>query len=560
MRGILVSALFAALAASASQLGPAGTPQQPPQAEVKPEDRCTVEGTVVDAKTLEPIKRASVSLYRSDPGAEGASYGAITDAAGRFKITDIDPGRYSINAFKTGFSRQSPMDRRPGQRPSMLALGPKQVIRDLDFKLAPGAVVTGRVVDEGGEPMAYVSVRLLRQTYLRGRRQLMTSNGGTTDDRGEYRMHSLPAGRYFVSATYVDQRMNLSVPSAGQGSGQDEGYAPLYYPGVTDASQAVPIQLQEGDERNGIDFRLSPVRTVRIGGRVLNGSTGQPLKNGAISLMQRGSSFGMAGSFGRVRNGVFELRGVTPGAYYLEAFNDSGGERSAVRRALDVGTSNIEGVELVLRPGLELSGSVQPESPDPKLSLGDLRVFLAPTESTPVFQMGPTTLTADGSFKLRGLMPGDFRVTINSMPPGYYVKSVRLGDTESSNGNLTLTEGTAGELKIVISANAGAVDGAASDDKGKPAPGATVVLVPEGEKRSQFDLYKASPTDQYGRYSIKTVPPGDYKLFAWDSVEPGAYSDPAFLDPFEDKGRKITVGDKSQQSVDLTVLQAADKK
>jgi hypothetical protein len=105
----------------------------------------------------------------------------------------------------------------------------------------------------------------------------------------------------------------------------------------------------------------------------------------------------------------------------------------------------------------------------------------------------------------------------------------------------------------VVSPNGGRIDGSVSGDENKPASGATVVLIPEADN-ARNDLYKTAQTDQYGRFSLRGITPGTYKLFAWDDVEPGAWQDPAFLDNYKDKGKKVTIEEKSRESADLTLL------
>src|SRR6267154_2452190 len=68
--------------------------------ETKPEDRCVIEGRVLNGATGEPLKKASLSLRRVDlsPGTTGLppSYSTATDAAGAFGLKDLDPGKYRL--------------------------------------------------------------------------------------------------------------------------------------------------------------------------------------------------------------------------------------------------------------------------------------------------------------------------------------------------------------------------------------------------------------------------------------------------------------------------------
>ena len=138
--------------------------QPKPEAQaVKPEDRCTVEGTVTNAKAGEPLKRARVMMSRM--GEPGEPMAAVTDATGRFKLADVDPGRYSIFVFKNGFVRQQSGGPGPAQAASTITLVTRQTLRNIDFKMMPAAVVTGRVVDEDGESVSRARIQALRWRY-----------------------------------------------------------------------------------------------------------------------------------------------------------------------------------------------------------------------------------------------------------------------------------------------------------------------------------------------------------------------------------------------------------
>ena len=82
------------------------------------------------------------------------------------------------------------------------------------------------------------------------------------------------------------------------------------------------------------------------------------------------------------------------------------------------------------------------------------------------------------------------------------------------------------------------MQGTVMDADGLPLAGVTAVLVPEMSRRARFHLYKTAETDQYGHFEMRGIVPGDYKLFSWEEAEDGAWEDPDFLKPFEDKGER----------------------
>jgi hypothetical protein len=144
-------------------------------------------------------------------------------------------------------------------------------------------------------------------------------------------------------------------------------------------------------------------------------------------------------------------------------------------------------------------------------------------------------------------------------PDGFYLKSVRAGETEVLETGLDLTHGLPGPVTLVFGTDAGQVDGIVLNAKQQPAQVGTVVLIPKDEKqRQRRQLYKTATTDQYGRYTIKNVDPGEYKIYAWEDVEYGAYMDPDFVKPVEDRGQSVSVRPSGKESAQLKLIPAED--
>ena len=87
----------------------------------------------------------------------------------------------------------------------------------------------------------------------------------------------------------------------------------------------------------------------------------------------------------------------------------------------------------------------------------------------------------------------------------------------------------------------------------QPVPGVQAVLVPDG-KRDRADLYKNSTTDQSGQFTIVGITPGNYKVFAWDGLEPFRYFDPDFMRTHEAKGKSILVGESATVTTNIQVI------
>src|ERR1035437_4061748 len=178
-------------------------------AQTKTDDPCAVSGQVSNAATGEPVRRALVYLRRIDmsPGVTNVQVGnsVTTDAAGRFAIAGIAPGKYRLAAERSGFIVTQYGSRGPGKAGTLLTLEPGQKSSDLAMRLTPHGVITGRVLDEEGDPVPGANVQVSRQIYAQGRKQMSRTGAASSNDLGEYRVFGLAPGRYFVSA---DARQN----------------------------------------------------------------------------------------------------------------------------------------------------------------------------------------------------------------------------------------------------------------------------------------------------------------------------------------------------------------
>jgi hypothetical protein len=543
------------LTSPGAQTGPPQTQEQP----LKDEAYCTVEGVVIDARTQAPLRKASVVLVGGGEASRGGA-GALSDASGRFVFERVPPGRYQLTVRRNGYASAPGMGG-GGGNPATLTLAAGQHLKGIVLRLQPAAVITGRVIDEDGEPLAYARISAMQYRYVRGKRQLVPSGGGaTTDDRGEYRMFGLTPGRYYISAAYEDRQMGLR-PLARARSADRFTYPAMYFPGVLDPEQAVAVQMKAGEERSGIDFRLSPAQAVSVSGRVIAGGTGRPGRDVAVMIIPR-TNLGFFGSVSRrfqqvdPATGRFTIPSMRPGSYVVTAFYRGQDNALYARQEIEVGSADIEGIELVLAPGITLQGRVEIERGGADLiKLDGTRVFLQPEEDMPLGGSGSDRVADDGAFQLRNLSPGRFTVRLLRQPDGGYLKAARLGDQDVLSGGLMLHPGSAGgTLHLVVSPFGGQVDGVVLDQDKKPFAGAAAVLVPEESKRNREDLFFQQSSDQDGRFSFRGVPPGDYKVFAWDKIEFGVYRDPAFLERYEDEGVKVSVKERSQEVAELKLL------
>jgi len=514
--------------------------QSPP----KSEDLSSIEGHVTNAATGAPVKKAELVVLRIDPDPQ-TSYSATTDSYGKFAMWDMEPGKYRLTVRANGFVEANYGVRRPNRVGATLSLDPGQRLKDVNPKLTPHGVIAGRVVDADGDPV--VRAEVAAQSYRRGegRKQLVPTGTSSTNDLGEYRIFGLAPGRYFVTAIYHQTR-------AARTPQQDESYVPTYYPGAIDIAAAVAVDVRAGADLHAMNITLSKTHTVRVRGHVNNAGGGKLNVMILLTPRDRAGSWGVGGKAGVDGQGNFEFREVRPGAYWVEI--ESFGDRPLfVRQAIDVGNTNIDDAAVTLAPGVDLPGKIKSEGPD-GVNLAGINVMLRARDAAETYPRTNGRVKDDGSFTLGQVAPEHYDLYVGGLPASYYVKSIRAGDREVRDSGLDIAAGPAGPLTVTIAPGAGQVDGLVADDK-QAAAGALVVLIPDdARRRERSDSYATATTGQYGLFTLKGIVPGEYKLYAWDDIESGAYLDPGFMKPFESRGLPMTIHENSKEKAQLELI------
>jgi hypothetical protein len=530
----------------------------------------SVEGTVVRAGTRTPLENVHVVLFRNIPEAAWntrlpASVSVQTDSQGRFVFKDVDAGLYGLGFSANGYVRHAS---------SLITVASGQAVKDLVVGLTPTGSVSGTVRDGDRRPLAGVPVQLLRYLYDDNGHQMLRRYGlGQTDDRGEYRIFYVTPGRYYVSAGTMQGPGGIGGDLLPPANVPRELNSYIYYPGAADPKFASVVDVQPGGNVGAVDFTLSRATLHSVRGRIIDALTGQPPERVRLRLNFREPSTGGEGDAGTrevsrpsYKDGVFEFRNLMPGQYSVIAMIEDPTPAGQPRRSgrtgympVEVAGSDVEGVVVTVAANT-ISGrvmvegqtfsSVFPADETPGLTLRALVNGARP--ATPAMINMVAELSRDGSFRFEGVPPGEYHVSM-LLPTGFYVKEARFGVADVLTRPFQFTAREAVSLNVVVSANSASVDGAVTDSRMAAAAGAQVVLIPD-ESRYRPELFKTATTDQNGRFVIRNVAPGNYRLYAWEAIEPNGWFDLELAKRYEQSAQPVRLTESGRQTVDAKLI------
>jgi hypothetical protein len=585
-----------------NQGGPGQRPGQARDRAQLPQGTGSISGRVLTADTGRPVKRARVMVL----GGGRAGRGATTDDQGRYTITDLGAGNYTVTGSKNGFVDAIYGQRRPQQPGTPVTIADAQAAANIDLRLTRGGVVTGTVHDEDGEALARAVVTVHRYQYVGGERQLRPAGTDQTDDRGQYRVFGLPPGEYYVSATTAGQLLGrgLQQLAAGIGAlggrggrggaggrgaavlgpltGSDEpeptGYAPTYFPGVVAAAEAGKVTVGPGQEMTGIDFQIQLVALATVSGMVAGADEVVPVVLVAEDAGGRGPLGGPMLTGRSQADGTFAISNVPPGRYLAVA--RSGGRNNDPRTAMQsivVNGQNIGGLSLTLQPGVTLSGNITVESSGTPAPADYSGFRIDAPDLTPLpfgggggrggLAGGAGRAEKNGTFLVGNLLPGQHYIRVMAGAAGqgqgrgqaqgqgqWTLKSVIVAGLDVTDQPVDLKPGQNVEnVTIVLSDRATEIAGTVRDGKSAPVSGITVIAFSSERQywRAQSRHIQAARTDATGAFALRGLPAGDYLLVAVDDVDQGEWFDPAYLDQARASATRATLSEGEKKTMDL---------
>jgi hypothetical protein len=514
-----------------------------------------VAGTVVRSGTDEPLRKARVTLSAKDDK-NPSPRGVVTGADGKFAFEGLTSGAYDLEAEHDGYVTGSYGENADGQGSAVLTLATGQKVEDLIFRLRKCAVISGHVVDEDGDPVQGVTVEAVRRTMYRGKALAVPIFQSSTNDLGEYRLFDLEPGQYCIRATPSSQeKWNASIAdSLGSSTGTKRPnlYVPTFYPDATDILRASTIELKEGNEIPSMDVMLVRSRTYKIRGQVVDLTESSVDTEFAINLLPLdGSQSFNVQQMTNVKDGSFELDGLSPGSYQLIAMGLD--DRRQILKGferVEITNADVDSVRVMIKRGVEIRGRVAVEG---KAALPkNLTISLQPKENDFGMNGGTARVKADATFEIPDVHDGLYQISASSGCEECYLKSARMNGIDLLEKGLEVAGAVSQPLELLFSSRSGTVEGIVTKDDDLPAVGAKVLLVPSLQYRQWSGRFKTATTDQYGRFTIRCIAPGDYKVFAIKQVPDDAdVTDPEFIRPFESQGQKLSIDENGKKTLQL---------
>jgi 5-hydroxyisourate hydrolase-like protein (transthyretin family) len=541
-----------------------------------------VSGRVLDAAGR-PIVSIRVRIAPVNTAVGGQMTTAVTDDRGIFRIAGLNPGTYSIVSeghpdYQSVIANRSPVS--PSSKPLTIQVRERAentvtlTYQDTAVILSyaeVGAVVTGHVVDEYGEPAPGLTVRLARVGSTGTTAGEFSNVPRLTDDRGEYRLFHIPAGQYF-----------LMVSDDTSGSADEPAWLPVYFPGSLAAVDAIPLNLGRSTELAGMNIIFSRSRGTRLFGHVLN-SAGQPLR----SQVRLAAPVPWSGAEPRARivgtreDGSFELGSVPPGRYTLHTTAPAVGavyvtlagtppNSERVSRApaesprefgfLPVDAQGDELGPLVMQtsPGATVSGRLVLEAAP--LSSRPAFTFVAvaasehfPMSDQPLAMIQSTTDSELQSFRINGLA-GTMRLRLGG-GSNWWMKSASINGIDAVESPVVLTSPreSTNDAIIVLADTAGSVTGRAMSGQTPADDGWAIVFAADRSQRfTGSQRIVAMNLEDEGRFTASGLPPGDYYVAAVEGAAALPRNEARFLDLLDtltSGARRVTIGPR--QSVTL---------
>jgi protocatechuate 3,4-dioxygenase beta subunit len=512
-----------------------------------------VEGTVVNSLTGRPIPRALVEM---------SGRAMLSGSEGEFAFDGVSPGQTEISLTKPGYFSQGTRLRQVS-RGAAIEVAPDT--GKIVLKLAPEAVIFGHVTGDDEEPLEGALIEVLALVSVNGQTQLQLAKSNVrTDEDGNYRVAGLFPGRYIIAVkTQNPARRILGV----QTTKTSEAYPlQVYHPQAKDLASATVMDLSPG-QRAQASFSLSLGPAFKLAGTVA--TPGEWLQVNVPELLDSMDRLLLRADQFEPKSGSFEFRSVPAGTYRLRCSGLNPGRYNEYSERSVTVSQPVTNLKLVLkhRPRIPVefhTELTQPRSSGPcPYNVGDeihqaecsdmppALAELTPARESPNFKLQWRPANDSSGFGISGVSPGKY--VVYSTPAGpWYVQSLRSGHLDLLREELVVPEeGSVAPIQVVLRDDWARLEvqvhGAAI---GKYA---VVVVIPDAHFSDPLTFVTNKAKIQWG-----AVPPGDYRVLAFDSMYESDYTNREALTPYLDKAANVRVSANQKSSVAVDLIRTGE--
>jgi len=495
--------------------------------------------------------------------AEGARE-TSTDAEGKYEFAGLPPGTYRLTAGKWGTALSM------RERGMEVSIRERQLLDSVHIALHRLPAVVGSVLDEHGEPVEGLLVQVARLRPVAGRSMLEMGGGPSnlprqTDDRGRFRVSSVPPGDCFVVVSEVPRQLGGTSPDSS---------LRVYYPGTASIREALPVHVTAGQDTLAVNIRYAPAAGARVQGYAFD-SAGNALSF-PVTLMESFRSGGpmMARREAAVRaDGAFTFLNVPPGDYVIQGVRRTGPGVSNEAAVVHVSVAGVDVPPVTLRTsrGTTIRGRVVLEGDRSNVSFRQFRVGVAPSDLdySPIgLDLSGSEVGDNGTFELHANGPA--RISSRATPQGWWLKSAVIGGLEVSESPYAFpASGSESlDLMVVFSDGVSEISGRATNGRGDVPQSAAVLLFPVDQSRwylasRYLKLARIGPDQPAGTgsmppgtFRLRVVPPGDYWIIAVDRFDiETEWQVPEVLAALAPRAQRITVPERQVIVRDLQLVE-----
>jgi hypothetical protein len=495
----------------------------------------SVSGVVKDAVTGQLLADYTVSTYVNATWVGGTilmsssarEMMATTDQQGRYRLGDLPPGQYRIHARNA---------QRFGSQVTKNITLTGHDLNGIDFNVAVDGTITGKIVDENKEPVPDMTVFLVSREYFLGSLGFFFRSSTRSDDRGEYTLGRVQAGRpYLIMVEKRERKMPSHSEVPLNPKLRKRVPKRTWYPSSPSQDGALPIVVRPGERRETVDIEVKKSQSYCVEG-TMELPSGRAALDFTIEGQQPSSGISNGGGMFVMQSGgttevdgKFRICDLYPGTFRLTAIQgtDNPNQQAPAYGVAEIVISDrdIPNVQVPASPGLPLEGEVVWDDAAPKTPVST-KVFVALEPLLRSHFTGENTSSRSdipGTFSFPGLLIDDYMVRAMVNAPGVYIKDVTYGGRSVRYEPLRLGSAMRGaDLRVVVAHDGATVSAQVKDKEGNSVPDVHVLILP-AEISSEVVLAArlvSGETDQLGQYTSITLPPGKYYVAAsGDSID-----------------------------------------